>query len=119
MAPTGWSGATALHSRLHGAGPYLVGPLARYALNAAQLSPLAREAAAQTGLGSTCRNPFRSIVVRAVEIVYALDEALAIIAAYEEPERPAVECPPRAATGCGGSEAPRGMLLAPLSCSRA
>ncbi len=31
------------------------------------------------GLGPTCRNPFRSIVVRAVETVYAADEALRII----------------------------------------
>jgi sulfhydrogenase subunit alpha len=102
--------STALHSRLRGVGPYLTGPLARYALNAAQLSPLAREAAIAAGLDGACRNPFRSIVVRAVEIVYALDEALRIIAAYEDPDRPAVECEPRAATGCGWSEAPRGML---------
>jgi len=45
-----------------------------------------------------------------VEIVYALDEALRIIAAYDEPDAPAVEVPPRAATGCGWTEAPRGML---------
>ena len=31
------------------------------------------------GLGATCNNPFRSIVVRAVEVVYAFDEALRII----------------------------------------
>jgi coenzyme F420-reducing hydrogenase alpha subunit len=102
--------STALHSRLHGVGPYLVGPLARYALNAEALSPLARDAASGAGLDGVCRNPFRSIVVRAIEIVYAIDEALRIIAAYEEPDRPAVECEPRAATGCGWSEAPRGML---------
>jgi sulfhydrogenase subunit alpha len=102
--------STALHSRLRGVGPYLVGPLARYALNADTLSPVARDAAIEAGLDGVCRNPFRSIVVRAVEIVYALDEALRIIAAYEEPDRPAVECEPRAATGCGWSEAPRGML---------
>src|SRR3954447_11836601 len=102
--------STALHSRLRERGAYLCGPLARYALNSHQLSPLAREAAAEAGLGDVCRNPFRSIVVRAVEILYALDEALAIIAAYEEPERPAVPCEPRAATGCGWTEAPRGML---------
>jgi coenzyme F420-reducing hydrogenase alpha subunit len=102
--------STALHSRMLGVGPYLVGPLARYALNSANLSPLAGEAAAAAGLGAVCRNPFRSISVRAVELVYALDQALAIIAAYEEPERPAVECEPRAGAGCGWSEAPRGML---------
>ena len=83
--------STALHSRLRERGAYLCGPLARYALNSEKLSPLAREAAAEAGLGPVCRNPFRSIVVRSVEILYALDEALRIIAAYEEPDAPCVD----------------------------
>ena len=62
--------STALHARLDGRG-YLTGPLARYTINSAQLSPVARQAAAEAGPGATCRNPFRSIVVRAVETVYA------------------------------------------------
>ena len=33
-----------------------------------------------------CRNPFRSIILRAVEIVYALDEALRLLDAYEPPD---------------------------------
>ncbi len=37
------------------------------------------EAAREAGLGAVCRNPFQSIVVRAVELVQACDEALAII----------------------------------------
>ncbi len=37
--------STALHSRLRGGGTYLCGPLARYTLSSAELSPLAREAA--------------------------------------------------------------------------
>jgi coenzyme F420-reducing hydrogenase alpha subunit len=101
--------STALHSRLRERGAYLCGPLARYALNSERLSPLAREAAAEAGLGAVCRNPFRSIVVRSVEILYALDEALRIVAAYEEPDAPAVEVAPRAGTGCGWTEAPRGL----------
>jgi coenzyme F420-reducing hydrogenase alpha subunit len=84
--------------------------MARYALGSEKLSPLAREAAARAGLGPVCRNPFQSIVVRAVEIFYAFDEALRLIDAYQPPEQPAVEVEPRAATGCGWSEAPRGML---------
>jgi coenzyme F420-reducing hydrogenase alpha subunit len=102
--------STALHSRLRTGERYLVGPLARYALNHDRLSPAAREAADAAGLGPVCRNPFRSIVVRAVEILYALDEALRLLAAYAPPERPAVDVPPRAAIGCGWSEAPRGLL---------
>ena len=102
--------STALHARLLERGNYLVGPLARYSLHHDRLSPLAREVAAAAGLGPVCRNPFRSIIVRAVEVVYACDEALALIDAYEEPDRPALDVPPRAGTGFGWTEAPRGML---------
>jgi sulfhydrogenase subunit alpha len=102
--------STALHSRLRSGQRYLVGPLARWALNRDRLSPVALEAADAAGLEPICRNPFRSIVVRAVEILYALDEALRLLAAYEPPDPPAVEVPPRAGCGCGWSEAPRGLL---------
>jgi coenzyme F420-reducing hydrogenase alpha subunit len=101
--------SNALHSTLAGVGSYLVGPLARYALNAAELTPLARELAAEAGLGDVCRNPFRSIVVRAVETVYAIEEALRLIEGYEPFDPPAVELVPRAGVGHGCSEAPRGI----------
>jgi coenzyme F420-reducing hydrogenase alpha subunit len=102
--------STALHSRLLARANYLVGPLARYGLASEKLSPLAREAAADAGLGPVCRNPFQSIVVRAVEVLYAFDEAIRLIEAYEEPDRSSVEVEPRAGTGYGWTEAPRGML---------
>ena len=102
--------SNALQSRLRERGTYLCGPLARYTLGHAELSPLARQAARDAGLGPECRNPFRSIVVRAVELVYACDESLRLIEAYEEPEAPAVPVEPRAGTGFGVSEAPRGLL---------
>jgi coenzyme F420-reducing hydrogenase alpha subunit len=102
--------STALHASLDGRRPYLVGPLARFALNADRLSPLAREAASDAGLERSCRNPFRSIVVRAVETLYACDEALRLIDSYEEPDQPALEVEPRAAVGHGCTEAPRGIL---------
>jgi len=101
--------STALHATLDGK-RHLTGPLARYSLNHALLSPVAREAATAAGLGSECRNPFRSIVVRAVETVYAADEALRIIDDYERPARPFVDVPARPGVGHGVSEAPRGLL---------
>jgi sulfhydrogenase subunit alpha len=61
-------------------------------------------------LGPVCRNPFKSIVVRAVETVHACDEALRIIDRYEPPEKPALEIQPKSGVGCGCSEAPRGIL---------
>ena len=102
--------STALHSRFKDGGAYLVGPLARYSLNFDRLSPLAQETARQAGLGPTCTNPYRSIVVRAVEVLYACDEALRIIDQYEEPDAPAISVEPRAAVGFGATEAPRGLL---------
>ncbi|AQT79728.1 Ni/Fe hydrogenase subunit alpha [Mycolicibacterium litorale] len=101
--------STALHATLDG-GRHLTGPLARYSLNYGRLSPLAREAAAAAGLAEECRNPFRSIIVRAVETVYAVEEALRIIDAYEPPARPFVDVAPRPGVGHGVSEAPRGLL---------
>jgi sulfhydrogenase subunit alpha len=102
--------SNALHSVLKPHGAYFVGPLARYSLNFDRLSPLAQEAAREAGLAPVCRNPFKSIIVRSVEILYACDEALRIIAQYDPPEKPAVDIHPHAATGYGCTEAPRGIL---------
>ncbi|HYM55891.1 MAG TPA: Ni/Fe hydrogenase subunit alpha [Solirubrobacteraceae bacterium] len=102
--------SNALHARLRERGTYLTGPLARYALSSQALGPLAEEAAREAGLGPVCRNPFQSIVVRAVELVQACEQALALIDAYEQPDAPAVEVTPRRAVGHGATEAPRGLL---------
>jgi sulfhydrogenase subunit alpha len=103
--------STALHARLEGRDPYLTGPLSRYALNSEGLPDEVRRAAASAGLGPVCRNPFQSIVVRSVELLYACQEALRLIDQYQPPDPPAVAVPPRAGSGTGGSEAPRGLLL--------
>jgi coenzyme F420-reducing hydrogenase alpha subunit len=102
--------SNALHARVLGRGSYLTGPLARYNLSASSLAPVAREAAADAGLGPACDNPFRSIIVRAAELAHACDDALAIIAAYEPPDPPFVSVDPRAGVGHAATEAPRGML---------
>jgi coenzyme F420-reducing hydrogenase alpha subunit len=104
------SHSTALHAVLRDRGAYCVGPLARYNLNFNRLSPLAQDAAREAGLSPSCTNPFQSIVVRSVEVLYACDEALRLIETYEMPERPAVPIEPRAATGHACTEAPRGIL---------
>jgi coenzyme F420-reducing hydrogenase alpha subunit len=101
--------SNALHARVRARGSYLTGPLARFNLSFDSLSPAARDAALEVGVGPTCRNPFQSIVVRSVEMLYACDEALRIIGSYEPPDPPAVEVVPRRGVGCGASEAPRGM----------
>jgi coenzyme F420-reducing hydrogenase alpha subunit len=102
--------SNALHSRLRERGTYLCGPLARFSLSFDRLSPLARDAAREAGVEPPCRDAFRSIVVRSVELLYACDEALRLIDAYEQPDEPAVPVEPVAGSGFGVSEAPRGLL---------
>jgi sulfhydrogenase subunit alpha len=102
--------STALHCSLKERGAYLVGPSARYNLNFDLLPAQVQEAARESGLGPVCNNPFKSIIVRAVEMLYSCVEALRIIDDYAMPDVPAVEVEPVAATGHGCTEAPRGSL---------
>jgi sulfhydrogenase subunit alpha len=100
----------ALQSVHKGRGAYFVGPLARFNLNFEQLSNLAQTEARAAGLTPMVKNPFKSIIVRAIEMLHVVDEAAALVEAYEEPEEPAVPVDIKAARGCGISEAPRGIL---------
>jgi coenzyme F420-reducing hydrogenase alpha subunit len=104
--------ANALQSVRKDGGSYLVGPLARYALNRDRLTPRAHALAKEVGLEPVVRNPFRSVIVRAIETVLACEEALRIIDAYRPPERPYIETAgPFDNAACAAvTEAPRGML---------
>lgn len=103
--------SNALHGVMKGTdAPYKVGPLARYALNYDKLSATARDAATAAGLGPVVRNPFQSIVVRAVELVQVCEDALRLAQGYEEADdAPFVPAIPKAGTGHGCTEAPRGL----------
>lgn len=94
--------------------PYFVGPMARYNLCFAQLSPITQQVARELRFDRTVRNPFQSIVVRALEVVYACDEALRIVSAYEPVGAPAALAAAGAgqadAVGAACTEAPRGLL---------
>jgi coenzyme F420-reducing hydrogenase alpha subunit len=103
--------SNALQAWLRGSGRYVVGPLARYSLNHDRLTEVAKQAAASAGLGPTCRNPFRSIVVRAVELVEACRIALTILDTWDGAPAAAVPVEPRAGVGYGATEAPRGLLV--------
>jgi len=102
--------SNALHSVIRGRGSYLVGPMARFNLNFDKLPAVAQEAAAKAGLRAPVKNPFRSIVVRAVELVFACAEALRVIKEYAPPPAPRVDAPHRAGSGQAITEAPRGIL---------
>lgn len=101
--------STSLQSRTQAGGPAHLGPLARYAMNYDKLSPAAKQIAEAVGLPKKVTNPFKSILVRSVEVVYAFEEALRIIDNYTMPDKPAFEVEPKAGTGYGATEAPRGI----------
>jgi sulfhydrogenase subunit alpha len=102
--------SNALQCRRKGGGAYFVGPLARWNLCADQAGPEIQQLARETGISWPCRNPYVSIVARALETAYAVDEALRLIEAYEIPENPAVPYDVRAGSAAWITEAPRGIL---------
>ena len=102
--------ANALHCRLKDRGTYHVGPMARFTLNHDKLTPRARAIADEVGLEKGERNPFKSIIVRSVELVLACEEILRLISEYERPPEPWIAVEPASAVGHGASEAPRGTL---------
>ena len=102
--------SNALQCRLKDGTPYFVGPLARINHFAEQLHPRAHAALERARLRLPVRNPYLSIIVRAIEIVHALAEAIDIIDGYPQQVEPAyVEGTIRAGSSTGCSEAPRGI----------
>jgi coenzyme F420-reducing hydrogenase alpha subunit len=83
--------------------------MARLNLFPDRLHPLALESLERTGMALPVLNPYRSIVVRAVELVQAFADAVDLIRAYEPKGPPYLEAPVRAGEGRGATEAPRGL----------
>jgi coenzyme F420-reducing hydrogenase alpha subunit len=102
--------STSLHSHIRGRGPYLVGPMARFAHNFDRLPDDLKALCDEHGLGPDCRNPFKSLLIRGIETLVAIREARRIISDYTPPAEPAVACVPQAGVGHGATEAPRGLL---------
>lgn len=103
--------STALHGRRRNGGIYVTGPLARWANNQDRLPPTVAALARELGVGGVERNPFRSIIVRSLEVLIAVEQAQQIIADYVRPGHAAVDVAPAAGVGWGASEAPRGVLF--------
>jgi coenzyme F420-reducing hydrogenase alpha subunit len=104
--------SNALHSvKMPEEKSYLVGPLARVNLCFEQLSPIARREAEKCKIDWPCRNNFKSIVARALELITAYEEALHIIADYQAELNPSrVDFRPGPGEGCHATEAPRGLI---------
>ena len=101
--------STALHA-FYRDRPFLVGPLARLNLHHEKLPAGTRELLGATGIKLPSCNMYHSMLARAAELHAAILEAVALLRRYTPTDTPAVEFTPRAGTGCGASEAPRGLL---------
>ncbi|MGH0030191.1 MAG: Ni/Fe hydrogenase subunit alpha [Myxococcota bacterium] len=103
--------STALHSRIRGGGSYLVGPLARVTLNRERLSPAAGAALERVADRFATPDPAASVFARGVEVIQAMDDALAAIEAVAAAGPVRVpDWTPRVAEGIAVTEAPRGLL---------
>ena len=102
--------STALHSHTVDGNPYFVGPLARLNLNYDQLRPVARQAAQAIGVELPLKNPYKSLIARAIELVEVCDVGVDLIEAYD-PQGPCyTDVVLSEGEGYGISEAPRGCL---------
>jgi sulfhydrogenase subunit alpha len=102
--------SNALQARVRNRGPYFLGPLARVNLNFDGLGADVVSLARETRISWPNSNPYTGIVARALEIVYAVGEALRLIESYQPPSTSAAAFEPRAGQGCAITEAPRGSL---------
>lgn len=104
--------STALHARLRGASaPYLVGPLARLALNAERLSPTAAAAYERLAARFAVPDPAASVFARGIEVLEAIDVAIAVSDGAARLDARDAAVTPRAGAGSSATEAPRGILL--------
>ncbi|MET0069776.1 MAG: nickel-dependent hydrogenase large subunit [Candidatus Thiodiazotropha sp.] len=101
--------STALHSTLEGR-PYLVGPLPRLNLNFHQLPKPVRKVMDECGIAFPSHNMFHSIVARAIELHFAVHEAIHLLERYRRPDEPYIQLQPQEGNAFGCTEAPRGIL---------
>ncbi len=102
--------SNALHSRTVDGNTYLVGPLARLNLNHEQLTSAAQKALKDANVKFPLKNPFKSLLARAIELVDAYEEAIQLVKDYKPEGSPSVELKLKAGEGAGATEAPRGLL---------
>lgn len=102
--------SNALHSHTVDSNTYLVGPLARLNLNHEQLLPKAKQALKDSGIQLPLKNPYKSLIARAIELVQFYEEAIQLIEAYKPTGSAHVELKLKAGEGSGATEAPRGLL---------
>jgi len=93
---------------------YMVGSLARFNLNYADLHPSAKQAARALNLFPKCTNPYKIPLAQVVEIVHCVENAIEIIdTILEDGINPELPLQPLrlSGEGVGACEAPRGTLF--------
>ena len=103
----------AKHSSFQGK-PFMVGSLARMAVNGDMLNGSVAGVAEKFGLALPFRNPMDNNKAQALELVYDIRRALEIVSRILEEglrEEAPVAVQPKAGSGTGVTEAPRGMLV--------
>ena len=99
-----------MHGHTIDGNTYLVGPLARLNLNHEQLLPAARKALKDAKIKLPLKNPYKSLIARAIELVQFFEEAILLVKEYN-PIGPAhSELILKSGEGAGATEAPRGLL---------
>jgi sulfhydrogenase subunit alpha len=92
----------------------MVGALARVAVNGARLPRVGVHAAVQLGLTAPFDDPLDNNLAQAVELAVDVEQALELVESLLADDRPPEPVPPvtpRAGTGTGAVEAPRGLLV--------
>ena len=102
--------SNALHGRTIDGNTYLVGPLSRLNLNHEQLLPVAQKALKDAKLKLPLKNPYKSLIARAIELVQFYEEAIQLVKSYKPKGLAHVELKLKAGEGAGATEAPRGLL---------
>jgi coenzyme F420-reducing hydrogenase alpha subunit len=103
--------STAKYTR-HKMDSLMVGALARFNNNYKQLSPRASKWAKEFGMNDICCNPYMNNVAQFVECVHNVDDSIEqidrLLTRGIKPEK--VDVKPKAGTGIGTVEVPRGIL---------
>ncbi len=93
---------------------YMVGALARFNVNYAQLHPKAKEAARALNLTPKCVNPYLNTVAQVVEIAHCVEDSIELAERLMKSGvtwRAPVQPPTLSGEGVGGCEVPRGTLI--------
>jgi coenzyme F420-reducing hydrogenase alpha subunit len=102
--------SNAIHSHTADGKPYIVGPLARLNLNVEQLGTEAKTIIEEVGLELPLKNPYKSLIARAIELVDAYQLAIQLVEGYNPQGLSHPDLKLQSGSGAAGTEAPRGLL---------